>query len=259
MRNVAQQYASSYAAGTLDPEKVDDRVKTLADMAQRAQQFQMTQDEKEANRIRMEQQFRQSQDALEAFRRQGLENTAQARALAASIAQQNLDMRKEAAANKPETFSYSQKKDFDSLQQTISTAKSAEDSASLAVRAAPLLSQAYGGRIESGIKGMAGAVGFSTAAKEANDQLTQISQQLALKTPKFSGPTSDADAKRYDKAVGDLANPSVSQASKIAALQDIQTLARRQADYARQQENFYYANNKSLRGFTFTESNPFGK
>jgi hypothetical protein len=259
VRNVAQQYASSYAAGTLDPEKVDDRVKTLADMAQRAQQFQMTQDEKEANRIRMEQQFRQSQDALEAFRRQGLENTAQARALAASIAQQNLDMRKEAAANKPETFSYSQKKDFDSLQQTISTAKSAEDSASLAVRAAPLLSQAYGGRIESGIKGMAGAVGFSTAAKEANDQLTQISQQLALKTPKFSGPTSDADAKRYDKAVGDLANPSVSQASKIAALQDIQTLARRQVDYARQQENFYYANNKSLRGFTFTESNPFGK
>ena len=259
VRNVAQQYANSFSSGALDPEKVDDRVKTLAEMAQRAQQFNITQDEKEANRARMEAQFKQSQDALEAFRRQGLENSAQARALASSIQQQSLDMRREAAANKPEQFSYSQKKDFDTVQRTLETAKSAEDSASLATRAAPLLSQAYGGRIESGIKGLAGAVGISTSAKEANDQLTQISQQLALKTPKFSGPTSDADAKRYDKAVGDLANPSVSQASKIAALQDIQNLARKQADFARQQENFYFANNKSLRGFSFTESNPFGK
>ena len=259
VRNVAQQYASSYAAGTLDPEKVDDRVKTLADMAQRAQQFSLTQDEKEANRLRMEAQFKQSQEALESFRRQGLENSAQARQLAASIQQQTLDMRREANANKPEQFSYSQKKDFDSVQKTLDTAKSAEESALLATRATPLLSQAYGGRIESGIKGLAGAVGFSTAAKEANDQLTQISQQLALKTPKFSGPTSDADAKRYDKAVGDLANPSVSQPSKIAALKDIQNLALKQADYARQQENYYFANNKSLRGFSFTESNPFGK
>ncbi len=87
----------------------------------------------------------------------------------------------------------------------------------------------------------------------------QISQQLALKTPKFSGPTSDADAKRYDKAVGDLANPSVSQEAKIKALTEIGTLAKRQKDFAQQQENFYFANNKSLRGFTFTESNPFGK
>jgi hypothetical protein len=259
VRNVAQQYANSFSSGALDPEKVDDRVKTLAEMAQRAQQFNITQDEKEANRARMEAQFKQSQDALEAFRRQGLENSAQARALASSIQQQSLDMRREAAANKPEQFSYSQKKDFDSVKRTLETAKSAEDSASLATRAAPLLSQAYGGRIESGIKGLAGAVGISTSAKEANDQLTQISQQLALKTTKFSGPTSDADAKRYDKAVGDLANPSVSQASKIAALQDIQNLARKQADFARQQENFYFANNKSLRGFSFTESNPFGK
>jgi len=277
VRNVAQQYANSFSSGALDPDKVDDRVKTLSEMAQRAQQFAATKDEKEANRLRMEAQFKQSQDekeanrlrmeaqfkqsqeALESFRSQGLENSAQARNLAASIQQQTLDMRREANANKPEQFSYSQKKDFDSVQKTLETAKSAEDSALLAARAAPLLSQAYGGRVESGIKGLAGAVGFSTAAKEANDQLTQISQQLALKTPKFSGPTSDADAKRYDKAVGDLANPSVSQVSKIAALKDIQNLALKQADYARQQENYYFANNKSLRGFSFTESNPFGK
>jgi hypothetical protein len=258
IRNVAKQYESSFASGALDPEKVDDRVRQLAEMSQRAQQFTLSQDEKEANRMRMEAQFKQSQDALEAFRAQGQLASKQARDLQASIAQQSLDLRKQAEANKPEQFSYSQKKEFDEIQKSLAEAKSAGDSASLAARAAPLISQAYGGKIESGIKGLAGAVGFTTDAKTANDQLVQISQQLALKTPKFSGPTSDADAKRYDKAVGDLANPSVSQEAKIKALTEIGTLAKRQKDFAQQQENFYFANNKSLRGFTFTESNPFG-
>jgi hypothetical protein len=258
IRNVAKQYESSFASGALDPEKVDDRVRQLAEMSQRAQQFTLSQDEKEANRMRMEAQFKQSQDALEAFRRQGQQSSQQARDLQASIAQQSLDLRKQAEANKPEQFSYSQKKEFDEIQKSLAEAKSAGDSASLAARAAPLISQAYGGKIESGIKGLAGAVGFTTDAKTANDQLVQISQQLALKTPKFSGPTSDADAKRYDKAVGDLANPSVSQEAKVKALTEIGTLAKRQKDFAQQQENFYFANNKSLRGFTFTESNPFG-
>jgi hypothetical protein len=101
-------------------------------------------------------------------------------------------------------------------------------------------------------------MGISTTAKEANDRLTQLSQQLALKTPKFSGPTSDADAKRYDKAVGDLANPSVTPESKVQALQDIKKLAVKSADYAQQQENYYYSNNKSLKGFKYVPSNPFG-
>jgi hypothetical protein len=259
IRNVAQQYATSYASGTLDPEKVDDRIKTIADMAQRAQQFDESKQEREANRLRMESQFSQSQAALDQFRSQGLQNSREARALANNIAEQSLELRKQAEANKPEQFSYSQKKEFDTIQKSLAEAKSAEDSASLATRAAPLISQAYGGRIESGVKGLVGAIGYTTDAKTANDQLTQISQQLALKTPKFSGPTSDADAKRYDKAIGDLANPSVSQDAKVLALQDIQKLARKQSDYAQQQENYYFANNKSLRGFVYTESNPFGK
>jgi hypothetical protein len=259
IRNVAKQYANSYAAGTLDPDKVDERTKQLGDMAQRAQQYTETKTEQAANRDRMAAQFKQSQDALEQFRTQGLENSAQARALAGSIAQQSLDLKRQAEANKPETFSYSQKKDFDTVQTNIASAKNAEDSATIATRAAPLISEAYGGKIESGIKGLAGAVGISTTAKEANDQLTQLSQQLALKTPKFSGPTSDADAKRYDKAVGDLANPSVTPASKVIALKNITELSRKASDYAKQQENYYFANNKSLRGFVYTESNPFGQ
>jgi hypothetical protein len=259
IRNVASRYAASFDAGTLDPEKVDDRTKQLADMAQRAQQFTESKEEREANRLRMESQFNQSQAALEQFRSQGLQNSKEARALAANIADQSLELRRQAEANKPEQFSYAQKKDFDTVQKINEAARTAEDSASIAERAIPLISQAFTGKIESGVKGFAGALGISTEAKRANDQLTQLSQQLALKTPKFSGPTSDADAKRYDKAVGDLANPSVNQEAKLTALKDLQTIAKKQTDYARQLENFYQANNKSLRGFVYTESNPFGK
>jgi hypothetical protein len=46
---------------------------------------------------------------------------------------------------------------------------------------------------------------------------------------------------------------------KPIALKNITELARKASDYAKQQENYYFANNKSLRGFVYTESNPFGQ
>lgn len=241
IKNVAAQYEKSYAAGTLDPEKADERIRQLGESVRSAQQFQQT-------KAQQESQFAQTAAGRE-----------EARIFAKQQADALLSLRQAAEANKPETFSYAQKKEFDTVQKTLAEAKSAEDSAFIADRAAPLISEAYTGKIEAGAKGLLGAVGVSTAAKEANDRLTQLSQQLALKTPKFSGPTSDADAKRYDKAVGDLANPSVTQESKVQALQDIKKLAVKAADYAQQQENFYYSNNKSLKGFKYTPSNPFGQ
>lgn len=231
LRRVAQQYESSYAKGLIDPEKADERVRQLGQSVQSAQQFAQTAAGLEAQR-------------------------------AATIALQNqtLALKQSAEANKPETFSYAQKKEFDVVQKNLASAKDAEDSAAIADRAAPLITQAYGGKIEAGLKGLAGFAGISTQAKEANDMLGRLSQQLALKTPKFSGPTSDADAKRYDKAVGDLANPSITVESKTQALKDIKELAQRQADFSAQQENYYYSNNKSLRGFRYVPSeNPFGK
>ena len=241
IKNVAAQYEKSYAAGTLDPEKADERIRQLGESVRSAQQFQQT-------KAQQESQFAQTAAGRE-----------EARIFAKQQADALLSLRQAAEANKPETFSYAQKKEFDTVQKTLAEAKSAEDSAFIADRAAPLISEAYTGKIEAGAKGLLGAVGVSTAAKEANDRLTQLSQQLALKTPKFSGPTSDADAKRYDKAVGDLANPSVTQESKVQALQDIKKLAVKAADYAQQQENYYYSNNKSLKGFKYVPSNPFGQ
>jgi len=241
IRRIATQYEKSYASGTLDPEKADERIRQLGESVRNAQQFQQTKTQQES-------QFAQTAAGRE-----------EARIFAKQQADALLAIRQAAEANKPETFSYSQKKEFDTVQKTMAEAKSAEDSATIADRAAPLISEAYTGKIEAGTKGLLGALGVSTAAKEANDRLTQLSQQLALKTPKFSGPTSDADAKRYDKAVGDLANPSITPESKVQALQDIKKLAVKAADYAQQQENYFYSNNKSLRGFKYTPSNPFGQ
>jgi hypothetical protein len=240
IKAVATRLEKSYASGLIDEEKADQRMRELGESVRNAQQFQQT-------KAQQASQFAQTAAGTE-----------EARIFARQQADALLALRQQAEANKPETFSYAQKKEFDTVQKTLAEAKSAEDSSFIADRAAPLISEAYTGKIEAGAKGLIGAMGISTTAKEANDRLTQLSQQLALKTPKFSGPTSDADAKRYDKAVGDLANPSVTPESKVQALQDIKKLAVKSADYAQQQENYYYSNNKSLKGFKYVPSNPFG-
>ena len=241
IRRIATQYEKSYASGTLDPEKADERIRQLGESVRNAQQFQQTKTQQES-------QFAQTAAGLE-----------QARTFAQQQAAALLALRQQADANKPETFSYAQKKEFDVVQEDLNQAKQARDTASIADRAVPLIEQAYSGRLESTFKNIAGGLGFSSDAKDANDSLLRLQNQLSVKTPKFSGSTSNADAARYDKAVGDLANPSVSGETKLTALREIKTLAAKAADYAQQQENYYYANNKSLKGFKYTPSNPFGQ
>jgi hypothetical protein len=247
LKNLATQYATSYSKGLIDPEKADTRAKEITEAIGRSQQFQQSQASLDAMRASTE----ANQQQMRILQKQGLDQSAEGKALAASIQQQMLDLRKATEANKPEQFSYAQKKEFDILNKAKEEANKADSMNTVAMRAAPLLQQAYGGRIEAGIKGVAAAVGIGSEAKDANDKLVTLSQSLALNTPKFSGPTSDADAKRYDKAVGDLANPSVSLAAKEAAIKDIQYLSQKAKAYAEQAENFFYENNKSLRGFKF--------
>jgi len=252
IRTIAKQYETSYSRGMIDPEKVDERIRQLGEMTNRATTFAQTQQSLEQQR-----QFMNDMKAQQlAMQKQGLESTDQYKSLMAQIAQGNLALRQQAEANKPEQFSYSQKKEFDEITASKEDAKKAETNAAIAKRAAPLLEQAYGGILEAGVKGVAGAIGISTQAKEANDKLAQLSNQLAVNAPKFSGPTSDRDAARYDAAVGDLANPKKSVESKRQALKDIQDLSRKTQSYAQQQENYFFNNNKSLRGFKFNE-NPY--
>ena len=247
LKNLATQYATSYSRGLIDPEKADTRAKELTDAIGRNQQFQQSQDTIKAAQA----QTQAFQTAMTELKEKGMQDSAQYKQLQAQNTAALLALRTASEANKPETFSYAQKKDFDALSKIKEDASKADNMATVALRAAPLLEQAYGGRIEAGVKGVAAAVGIGSTAKDANDRLTTLSQSLALNAPKFSGPTSDADAKRYDKAVGDLANPTVSLKSKEDSLKDIQYLSQKAKAYAEQSENYFYENNKSLRGFKF--------
>ena len=73
VQTYATQLSKSFASGTLDPEKVDVKVKELADMAQRAQQFEQNQAQIVAQ-----------QAQTNAFKQQGLENSQAFLALAQS-------------------------------------------------------------------------------------------------------------------------------------------------------------------------------
>ena len=252
LRAVAAQYERSYATGQIDQDAANKAVETIGQRVQSAQQFAQTQAGLDQQRQIMND-LKQQQLA---FQQQGLTASQEYKNLMAQIAQGQLDLRRLTEANKPEQFSYSQKKEFDEITNAKDEAKKAEANAAIAKRAAPLLEQAYSGVLEAGVKGIAGAVGISTEAKDANDKLMQLSNQLAVNAPKFSGPTSDRDAARYDAAVGDLANPKKSVESKRQALKDIDELSRKAKSFATQQENYFYGNNKSLRGFKFKE-NPY--
>ena len=247
LQTLASQYATSFKNGLIDPDKADQRYKEISDAVGRYQQFQQSQDTIKAAQT-ASQGFQQ---AMIDLKEKGQKDSAEYKQMQAQNTAALLALKTATEANKPEQFSYAQKKEFDILNKAKDEANKADNMSSVAMRAAPLLQQAYGGRIEAGIKGVAGAFGIGSEAKDANDKLATLSQSLALNTPKFSGPTSDADAKRYDKAVGDLANPSVSLASKEAAIKDIQYLSQKAKAYAEQAENFFYENNKSLRGFKF--------
>jgi hypothetical protein len=247
LKKLATQYATSFQKGLIDPEKADQRAKELTEAIGRSQQFQQSQDTIKAAQA----QTQAFQTAMTDLKEKGMQDSAKYKELQAQNTAALLEIKKSQEANKPETFSYAQKKEFDVLTKAKDEANKADNMASVAMRAGPLLQQAYGGRIEAGIKSVAGAVGIGSEAKDANDRLVTLSQSLALNTPKFSGPTSDADAKRYDKAVGDLANPAVALASKEEAIKDIQYLSLKAKSYAEQAENYFYENNKSLRGFKF--------
>jgi hypothetical protein len=247
LKNLATQYATSFKNGLIDPEKADQRVKEISDAVGRSQQFQQSQASLDAMRASTE----ANQKAMRALQEQGLTQSREYKQLQAENTSALLALRTATEANKPEQFSYAQKKEFDILNKYKDEANKADNMSNVAMRAAPLLQQAYSGRIEAGVKGVAAAFGIGSEAKDANDRLVTLSQSLALNSPKFSGPTSDADAKRYDKAVGDLANPTVSLAAKEAAIKDIQYLSQKAKAYAEQAEAHFYENNKSLRGFKF--------
>ena len=247
LQKLATQYATSFSRGLIEPDKADTRAKEITDAVGRYQQFQQSQDTIKAAQT-ASQGFQQ---AMIDLKEKGQKDSAEYKQLQAQNTAALLALKTATEANKPEQFSYAQKKELDTLNRYKAEAIKSDDMASAAMRASPLLDQAYGTRFEAGVKGVGAAVGFGSDAKDANDKLKTIAQTLVLNAPKLGGSTSNADAERYDKAAGSLDNPSTSLEAKKAALKDIIYLSEKQKAYAEQAENYFYENNKSMRGFKF--------
>lgn len=248
LKNLATQYATSFSKGLIEPDKADTRVKEISDAIGRSQQFTQSQASLDAARAATE----ANQKMMRQMEANRQTDTQKYRELQAENTSQMIALRTATEANKPEQFSYAQKKELDILNKDKLEANKADDMASVALRASPLLDKAFGGRIEAGVKGVLNAVTPLTfEAKDANDKLKTLAQSLVLNSPKLGGGTSNADAERYDKAAGSLDDPTVSLEAKKAALKDIIYLSEKKKAYAEQAENYFYENNKSLRGFKF--------
>lgn len=226
IQSYAKQLKTSLDQGLIEPEKINDYTKGIVDMISRAENLSQNRDIQKSNTE---------------FNRM--------------MAESNFALRQSIEANKPKQYSYMQKNEINKITQAEQDAEKAVANADAAKRALPFVDQAYSGAIEARTKGFLGSVGISTEAKVANDRLATLSQSLALNSPKFSGPTSDKDTARYDKAVGDLANPNASPESKKEALKDIialSTLAQKQASEMRN----YFEDKNTLKGFIMPRNNP---
>lgn len=71
--------------------------------------------------------------------------------------------------------------------------------------------------------------GKSSDASKADAQLRIISGQLVSMMPKMSGPQSDKDVELYKQMAGDIANPSLPVATRMAALETIETINKKYA------------------------------
>lgn len=202
VQSYAQQLSRSFTTGALDPEKVDAKVKEVADMAQRAQQFEQNQAQIKAN-----------QDTMAELRRQGLENSRQAIAIQqqnAALAAQN------AAFNQQMRLAEVERKAEERKNKPLPSylAKEEEADYAAAKAAGDLATDAYGyinkikqGEVQFGrkelasirVRQLAGSGAPDVVAREAYDKFVTNLVNESLRLNK--GTQTEGDAMREAKAL----------------------------------------------------------
>ena len=202
VQTLAQQYSKSFASGVLDPEKADAKVKELAEMTQRVQQFDQTQ-----------QQIKDNQAIMQSLKQQGLENSQQFiliqrgnQALQAQSNQFQQDMKRQQEAAKEEAR---KNKPLPSY-----LAKEEEADFSAASAATNIATDAYGyinriktGEIKFGVKDkasirarqLAGSGAPDVVAREEYDRFVENLVNESLRLNK--GTQTEGDAVREAKAL----------------------------------------------------------
>jgi hypothetical protein len=202
VQTLAQQYSKSFASGVLDPEKADAKVRELAEMTQRVQQFNQNQ-----------QQIKDNQAIMQTLRQQGLENSQQAlliqqgnQALQAQNIQFQQEMKRQQEAAKEEAR---KNKPLPSY-----LAKEEEADFSAASAATNIATDAYGyinriktGEIKFGVKDkasirarqLAGSGAPDVVAREEYDRFVENLVNESLRLNK--GTQTEGDAVREAKAL----------------------------------------------------------
>jgi uncharacterized protein (UPF0147 family) len=208
VKTLAEQYAKSWSSGRLDPDVADKRFSELTAMAQRVQD----RDAAQAN-------LKAQQDQMAEFRRQGLEQSAQARALQGEIARGNLELRRLETETKLEAKAEERNKPIAEAKESISLINQAEK----------LLDKATASLTGTGVDVLAGAVGVSTEGAKAAAQLKAIQGALVAKMPKMSGPQSDKDVLLYREMAGQIGDSTLPVDTRKAALETIRQIQERYA------------------------------
>jgi hypothetical protein len=202
VQTLAQQYSKSFASGVLDPEKADAKVKELAEMTQRVQQFDQNQ-----------QQIKDNQAIMQTLRQQGLENSQQAlliqqgnQALQAQNIQFQQDMKRqqeaakeEARKNKPLPSYLAKEEEADFSTATAAT--------NIATNANEYLNRIKTGEIKFGLKDLAsirarqitGSGAPDVVAREEYDKFVTNLVNESLRLNK--GTQTEGDAVREAKAL----------------------------------------------------------
>jgi GH24 family phage-related lysozyme (muramidase) len=89
-----------------------------------------------------------------------------------------------------------------------------------------LLQRATGSGAGALLDAAGNLVGMSSRAAEAARALPPITDLVLKMVPRFEGPQSERDVKVYENAAGDLSNPAIPNAQRLAAAREILRLMR---------------------------------
>ena len=121
LKNLANQYATSFQKGLIDPEKADQRAKELTEAIGRSQQFQQSQDTIKA----AQEQTKAFQTAMTDLKERGLQNSAEYKQLQAQNTAALLALKTAASANKslPASLQKSEDEDIQAINSYKATQK----------------------------------------------------------------------------------------------------------------------------------------
>lgn len=111
----------------------------------------------------------------------------------------------------------------------------ANDVISLLDQAKPLIEKSTSSYLGAGLDQAARLVGRSTEGSQAASQLKALEGSLVAKMPKMSGPQSDKDVLLYKQMAGQIGDPTLPAANKMAAMDTIRAINNRYLEQSGQQ------------------------